>query len=168
MPTIVVNLTRSDLLAFTFRWLTSWPQIWRPFLVIFALVAAFVLYKHGIPKTAWNWFSLVLAGVGGGIGGLLFGLIFALLGVILHARKAPGLLGTHEYSFVPDGLMEKTDANETLIKWGGAHSLLRTDSFLQINIGSGLAHILPRRAFEDHAAFEVFCSKATQLVRPHA
>jgi hypothetical protein len=155
-------------MAFTFRWLTSWPQIWRPFLVMFALVAALVLYKHGIPNTGWNWFSLVLAGVGGGIGGLLFGLIFALLGVILHAGKAPGLLGTHEYSFVADGLMEKTDANETLIKWAGAHSWLRTDSFLQINIGPGLVHILPRRAFEDHAAFETFCSKATQLVRPHA
>jgi hypothetical protein len=165
MSTVVVDLTRSDLMRFSFRWLTKWPQLWKPFVVIFALVAAYLLYKHGVPADGRRWFTLVVAGVGGGIGGLILGILFALLGVRFNSGKMPGLLGVHEYTFTPDGLLEKTQANETLIKWGGAHSLLRTDSFLQINIAPGLAHILPQRAFGDRRDFEDFCAKAERLVR---
>jgi YcxB-like protein len=168
MSTVVVDLTRSDLMSFSFRWLTKWPQLWEPFVVIFVLVVAYLLYKHGLPEDGRKWFSFVMAGAGGGIVGLILGVVFALLGVRLNAGKVPGLLGTHEYSFTPDGLLEKTQANETLIKWGGAHSLLRTESFLQINIAPGLAHILPQRAFSDRNAFEEFCAKAERLVQGHA
>jgi hypothetical protein len=165
MSTVVVDLTRSDLMSFSFRWLTKWPQLWKPFVVIFSLVVAYLLYKHGVPANGRKWFALAAAGTGGGIGGLILGILFALLGVRLNAGKIPGLLGVHEYSFTPDGLLEKTQANETLIKWCGAHSLLRTESFLQINIAPGLAHILPQRAFSDRSAFEAFCAKAERLVQ---
>ena len=165
MSTVIVEVTRSDLIAFTARWQTSWRRAWQTFSVVFLLVAAFVIYKFGIPQTPRNWFALFAASVGGGIGALVFGLLFGMLGVLLYASKMPGMLGRHEYTFVPDGLLEKTDANETLIKWGGARSLVRTDAFVQIEIAPGFAHILPRRAFDDHALFEQFCSTAEQLVR---
>jgi hypothetical protein len=168
VSTVIVILTRSDLLAFTARWLTRWPRIWPTFLVVFLLVAAFVTYKHGIPQTPRNWLALLAAGLGGGIGALVFGLLLGMLGVVLHASKMPGMLGRHEYTFVSDGLLEKTDANETLIKWGGARSLIRTDAFVQIEIAPGFVHILPRRAFDDHAVFEQFCNTAKQLVRRNA
>jgi hypothetical protein len=165
VSTVVVDLTRSDLLAFTTRWLTGWPRIWPTFTIMFLLVAAYVSYKHGIPQTPQNWLALFAAGLGGGSGALVFGLLFGMLGVVLQASKMPGMLGRHEYTFVADGLLERTDANETLIKWGGAHSLVRTDAFVQIEIAPGLAHILPRRAFNDHIVFEQFCSTAERLVR---
>ena len=165
MSTVVVDLTRRDLMSFSFRWLIKWPQLWKPFVLIFALVVGYLLFKHGVPESGRKWFTLVVAGAGGGIGGLILGILFALLGVRMNAGKMPGLLGVHEYSFTQDGLLEKTQANETLIKWGGAHSLLRTDSFLQINIAPGLAHILPQRAFSDKGAFEEFCAKSERLVR---
>ena len=168
MTTIIVDLTRSDLMAFTARWLTGWRRIWPKLLVMFLLVAAYVIYKDGIPQTPRNWLALLVGGVGGGIGALLVGLLFGMLGVVLHASKMPGILGRHEYSFVPDGLLEKTDANETLIKWGGARSLVRTDTLVQIEIAPGIVHILPRRAFDDLALFEEFCSTAKQLVRRNA
>jgi hypothetical protein len=168
MSTVVVDLTRSDLLAFTVRWLTGWRRIWPTFTIVFLLIAAYVTYKHGIPQTPRNWLALFAAGLGGGIGALVFGLLLGMLGVFLHASKMPGMLGRHEYTFVPDGLLEKTNANETLIKWGGAYSLIRTDAFVQIEIAPGFAHILPRRAFDNHAEFEEFCGTAAQLVRRNA
>jgi hypothetical protein len=168
MSIVIVELTRKDLAGFTARWLIGWSRIWPTFLFVFLLVAAFVTYKHGIPHTPRNWLALLAAGTGGGIGAVVFGLLFGMVGVVLQASKMPGMLGRHEYSFVTAGLMERTDANETLIKWGGARSVIRTNEFVQIEIAPGFAHIVPRRAFYDDATFEQFCRAAEQLVRRNA
>jgi YcxB-like protein len=165
VPLVVVDLTRRDLLDFTVRWLTGWRRVWPTFLIVFGLLAAYVTYRHGLPRTPWNWSMLFISAIAGGVGAIVLGALLGVLGVFLHASKMPGLLGRHEYIFTSDGLLEKTDANETLIKWGGALSLLRTQSYVQIEVAPGLAHILPRRAFESADAFERFVNQAAQLVR---
>ncbi len=164
MSTVIVELGRRDLVALNRRWLTDWRRIWPTFCFVFVVVTGFLLYMNGVPGTLRNWFALLAGGIGGAAGALVVGFLFSLLGIALHAGKVPGLLGRHEFSFVADGLLEKTAANETVTKWGGAVALVRTDHFLQIEVAPGLAHIVLRRAFPDQSAYNDFCDRALRLV----
>lgn len=168
MSTVTVNLTRRDLIEISLRSLLTMRHAGRTFVVVCSLVAVYIFYTRGVPTSSWNWFALLVAGVGGAIGALAIGFCMSVLGVLMFSGKAPGVLGLHEYTFVEDGLLEKTDANETLIKWKGAHAVTHTASCLQIEIMPGLMHIVPRRAFPDEHRYAEFCEKAVLLARKHA
>jgi hypothetical protein len=168
MSNVSVNLSRGDLVSLNVRSFLTLRQILPTLIVVSALVVAFIGFTRGLPTTPWNWFALALAASGGAIGALLVGFLLSIGWIFFAASKAPGILGLHEYAFLEDGLVERTQANETLIKWNCAQSVICTDRHLEIEIAPGLIHLLPRRAFADDTHYAAFCEKAKMLARKHA
>jgi hypothetical protein len=60
------------------------------------------------------------------------------------------------YTLGEDGLEERTVANVTLIKWGGAWKVSRTPTYICVNIAPLLFHVLPRRCFATQQAYDEF------------
>ena len=87
---------------------------------------------------------------------LFFNLIFICIGSIgglipvvlmLFFRKYRGLLGQHELEIRDDGLVERTDVNESLHRWTGFHKVVTTRRFLYIYVTDSNFHIVPKKSF---------------------
>ena len=101
----------------------------------------------------------------GALGGLLAGFVCSVLLMLLTVGTKSGVLGAHVYALSPEGLHERTDANEGLNKWHGIASIIRLPGYMLVRINNDMVHILPRRCFESTAAFEAFHREATALWR---
>jgi len=166
--TVIVTLTRRELLNFNVRRLFHWRSVGPTFLILFAAVVGWVSFQHGLPHSGRDWFALIIGGAGGAVAAFALLYLISLLRVLLLAGRVPGGLGRHEFTFVSDGLLEKTDANETLTKWGGAHAVSPGSWGLLIEIAPGLVHIVPRHTFADQNQYDEFCEQAKRLVRQRA
>ena len=89
---------------------------------------------------------------------------FSCLTSVATAARQPGILGLHDYEIREDGLLEKTDVNESLSRWAGIQSVKETRSHLLIWQSPGLIHVIPRRSFADPGA----CRRFAELVRQKA
>lgn len=163
MTSVTVTVTRTDLAALNLRTFVGFRRTWLTVLIVLLLVVAVAVYGSGVPSTTRDWFVLVLGGLIGGLAAHCVGLILSLLWVALMSGRAPGVLGTHEYVFTDEGLVERTSANETLMKWGGVRAVRRNPHLLQIEVAPGLFHLIPRRAFANESDYEVFCEQAQRL-----
>jgi hypothetical protein len=163
MSVVDVELTRYDLLVVTMRVSVRHSSTWIGWLVLAALVAAVVLFKNGIPDTPRNSIALVLASAGGATAGIAIGFLFSTISIIFGSKQWHGVLGRHTYTLRESGLLEQTQANETLVKWGGAQELRRTRDYLLIETGPALFHVIPRRSFASDADFEAFWSSIQRL-----
>ena len=163
MTPVMVTVTRSDLIALSLRYSLDIRRAWRSLAVISALVAAYVVYESGVPSALRTWLFVIAIALLGALVALLCGVVVGLLAVEFLARKAPGVLGAHEYTFTDRGLFEKTSANETLIKWGGVRSVRHHARFLEIEVTPGTLHVIPRRAFATDGDYKAFCEHAERL-----
>ena len=57
-----------------------------------------------------------------------------------------GVLGAHTLEITENGLIERTDVNETLHRWPGISRVVSLFGYLFIYIGENNAHQIPRRA----------------------
>jgi len=62
-------------------------------------------------------------------------------------RKYRGFLGEHELEVRDEGLVERTDVNESLHRWSGFHKIVKTTRYLYIYVTDNNVHIVPRRCF---------------------
>jgi len=163
MTPVTVTVTQSDLVALSLRYSLDIRRGWRVLAVIFVLIVAYLAYRNGVPSTPRNWIIVIAIGLLGALAAQLGTVVVGLLSVTFLARKAPGVLGAHEYTFTDKGLFERTTANETLIKWGGVRSVRRHAGLLEIEVGPGTFHVIPRRAFASDNDYTVFCEHAERL-----
>jgi hypothetical protein len=70
---------------------------------------------------------------------------FLVLWILL--RKGRGMFGHHELIVRDDGLLERTDVNESLHRWPGFHKIISSGGYLYIFVTDTQAHVVPKRCF---------------------
>lgn len=111
-----MRVTRTDLTLLNLRSFLDFRQIWPTTLIVLVLVAAIVMYLNGVPSAPKDWFALLLGGLVGGLAAHCVGMILSLLSVALMSDRTSGALGTHDYEFTDEGLVERTLANVTVLR----------------------------------------------------
>lgn len=82
-------------------------------------------------------------------------LIFVALWILL--RKGRGMFGEHELIIREDGLVERTDVNESMHRWTGFHKIVSSGGYLYVFVTDMNVHIVPKRCFtseEERQSFE--------------
>jgi hypothetical protein len=153
---VCVNIRRRDLVLLSLWLMPRHRSSYITWVVLALLIAAFLMYRHGIPETPYSAGVLVLASVLGGLGGIVIGCLLSLAQILVASRQSNGVLGKHTYTLRDDGLHEITEANETLAKWAGLRDVRRTPSYIYVETAPALFHVLPRRDFQSHEAFDDF------------
>ena len=74
-------------------------------------------------------------------------LTMALTGCTVMFKKFRGFLGDHELEVREEGLVERTDVNESVHRWVGFHKVVTTSRYLYIYVTDNNVHIVPRRHF---------------------
>lgn len=161
--TVNVNVTRMDLIRMSSSVSIRHRSTWISWLVLAAFACAFVIYRSGSPDTLQELLTLLIATVVGATAGVIFAFLFSLICILAMSKQSSGVLGHHAYELRDDGLFERTKANDTLIKWGGAQDLRRTRSYLTIGVSPGLYHVIPTKAFISHADCEAFWQSIQRL-----
>jgi hypothetical protein len=80
--------------------------------------------------------------------------VLSALTILLGKHR--GLLGEHFLEVRDDGLLERTDFNESLHRWAGFHKVRATRSSLYLYVTETLVHMVPLRYFASPADAEAF------------
>ena len=156
MTPIRVNIRRRDLLLLSLWLIPRHRSNYVAWAVLASIIAAFLVYRRGIPETARTAAVLAFASVIGGLGGIVIGCLLSFAQILVASRRSNGVLGEHTYTLRDDGLHESTEANESLVKWAGLKDVRRTPSYIYVQVAPGLFHVLPRRDFRSLAEYEDF------------
>lgn len=154
------NIRRMDLVHFNLVLLPRLRSTYTTIGVLAFLIFVLLYWQNGAPDSAREWTVLVIASLGGGVGGMVAGLIISMLFILTTSSKSNGILGEHEYEITPQGLLEKTNANEGLSKWSGIQDIRKVGPFLLFRISGYLFHVIPRRSFVSEEAFQDFFENA--------
>ena len=155
---VTTNIKKSDLIFFNLYLLPKLKSTYLSLVIYVALIFAFLLWLHGIPKDARDWSVLIFGSICGGFVGQIIGIIFTLFSILLMSKEKNGILGVHIYEISPEGLFEKTIANEGLSKWSGIVEIKEAGNYLLFGISSYLFHIVPKRSFPKNEEYEKFVS----------
>ena len=80
---------------------------------------------------------------------------------LYNEAKQPGLLGLHELEISKEGIVEKTEFNESRQSWRGVEKIVPTETHLFIFISSISAHVIPRHEV-NVGELEQFIAQAEQ------
>jgi YcxB-like protein len=83
------------------------------------------------------------------------GMMIMMLSLVFF-KKHRGLLCRHELEIRDDGLLERTEVNESLHRWPGFHKIATTGNYLYIYVTDNNVHVVPRRAFPSDADLIAF------------
>ena len=165
---VVTDIQRSDLLRVHLHYLPRLKGNWVFVAAIALAVVAWAAYSSSGPFTGKKLGIAIFSGLIGGLAGLLIATTVNFLGILRASTKQAGVLGNHEYEIKPDGLFERTSANEQLSKWSGIAAIEKTRSFILIRINDYLVHIIPRRSFPSEPEYETFFRQLQDSWRPSA
>ncbi len=84
------------------------------------------------------------------------GATMASMALTVMFKKYRGVLGEHELEIRDDGLVERTDVNESVHRWAGFHKIITKRGYLFIYVTDANAHIVPRRFFASEQAERAF------------
>jgi len=76
------------------------------------------------------------------------GVLFMLLQV-LFVKGGQGVLGEHTITLTDEALIEETSVNRGVHNWTGIKRMRFSKSYIIINITDAMAHVIPKRAFEN-------------------
>jgi len=80
----------------------------------------------------------------------------ATMALTVMFKKYRGVLGEHELEIREDGLVERTDVNESVHRWAGFHKIITKRWYLYIYVTDANAYIVPRRFFGSVQAEQAF------------
>ncbi|PID75534.1 MAG: hypothetical protein CSB23_03055 [Deltaproteobacteria bacterium] len=155
---VTTNIRKTDLIRFNVAILPTLRSTYVTVLVISLFIFGLICWKNGIPQTQSGWIRILLSSFGGGFFGMLFGVVFSMISILLMSSSKNGILGQHEYSLSPEGLHEKTPANEGLSRWSGITKVRVAGPYLLFQISGCLFHIVPARSFRSDESFNEFVS----------
>ena len=82
---------------------------------------------------------------------LMFGFVgcatMATMWLSTRFKKLKGVLGEHTLEIRDDALVERTDFNESVIRWAGIHKLVQTGRHLIIYVTETNVYLVPRKYF---------------------
>lgn len=155
------NITMDDLVAFNLYHFTRSPFIKGINYGVMIVVAMLIVLG----------FSFASISSGEPIAAIL-GVIFAALFCVIyqwmwpasldwHVRRllseghTKGMLGPHELEIDPQGIIERTDMNESRTAWRGVDRIVETEDYAFIYISAIMAHVIPKHATttDDPTAF---------------
>jgi hypothetical protein len=87
----------------------------------------------------------------------MVGMNMVLQILFVLSRKKRGVLGQHEMEIREDGLVERTDVNESLCRWPGFHKLRKSKKYFFLYVTDLTVHVVPKTAFssvQEAAEFE--------------
>jgi hypothetical protein len=76
---------------------------------------------------------------------LMLGATLLLTSLIVAGRKHTGVLGEHTLRVTEEGLVEKTEHNESLNRWSAYHRTVKSGAYLFLYVTEGMAHVVPLR-----------------------
>ena len=155
------NVTRRDMALMQGRMFWQWKQGLLSLAFWTLLIAGFLAWSKGVPKTPQQSLTLLIASAGGGVGAIVFIWLMSMLQVYFGSNARSGVTGVHDFEIRDEGLFERTEANETLTKWASVKSVSRHGDFIYVEVGPALFHVIPRNSFGSEAEF-LRCLKALQ------
>jgi YcxB-like protein len=155
--TVRYSITRWDILRWQFYLL-----IRNRVLIVFGLIASLALVWNDLRTPEMSTrpvgFKVFYAGF---FTGAMFCVVgfgtMAITSCMIMFKKYRGFLGDHELEIREDGLVERTDVNESVHRWAGFHKLVATGRYLYIYVTDNNVHIVPRRYFaseQEQRAFQ--------------
>jgi hypothetical protein len=165
---VITNIRRLDLIHFNLALLPRLRSTYVTIGVIALAAATLVFWQHGVDETVRNWKLVGVVSLAAGVGGMLVGMVISMFFVVFTSSKSNGILGAHEYEIKPEGLFEKTDANEGFNKWSGIQEIRIVGPFLLFRISGYLFHVIPKRSFESSEKFQEFVQMAQMKWRRDA
>jgi len=158
---VTVDIRRSDLF-----WLSLYlyPRLRSNWITlgVFTLCVAAFLFISKRPDTLTEIRFIVVASILGSIGGMLGMLAVSQALMLLGSKETNGILGEHHFELSPEGIRESTRANETLQRWLGVQSLIRSPSAIYVRVSAYQYHIVPRSGFDTDQAYDAFWQLANQ------
>jgi hypothetical protein len=156
MTTVRVHVSRRDLVKFSLALAPRLTSNWILWAVLWAGVAGYWAYDHGLPRSGLDWTFLIVLPIVAATIGMFAALFVSLVGVLSASRESNGVLGEHVYTLKDDGFHETTRVNESLARWEGIREVRRTSAYILVQIAPGIGHVLPRRDFASETAFDEF------------
>ena len=162
---IEVDIKKTDLIALNCNRVPRNRETWIYFAVLFFGMLIYFSYKTEFPQNNF------LLGLISSFVGASFAVIVVFLWstgfILLAGDRKSGVLGVHNYSINNQGLCERTEANEALVKWSGIRIVEITKNHIFIGINSYLFHVLPRRSFATEKEYREFGSVLLENTRRH-
>ncbi|HFD32706.1 MAG TPA: YcxB family protein [Gammaproteobacteria bacterium] len=144
---VTADIEKSDLIRVNLSIIPTTRSTYVTILSIAVLVFVFIAWKYGLPHSSNDWLVIGAASIGGGAGGMLAGTIISFSFILLSSSTKNGILGRHEYRISPEGLHEKTSANEGVTKWEEIQEIQTAGGYIIYRISGYLFHIIPYRSF---------------------
>ena len=140
---VVVHLTRWDVV------LANWVMLWVSPQIRYLIATVIFIFPALLAKSPEKYLQTVM-------GCLFVGIPFTLacLAVmnLLNSNLSRGVLGAHHYEMLEDGLLERTQYNETVHGWRSLDRVTTFAGYLMIRVSGASWHTLPLRDFtsRDH------------------
>jgi hypothetical protein len=167
--TIRYRNTFGDIMAFCFYHYPRSPLVIGT-IVVGMGVLSFV-FIQAIPSEFTTMAKIITFLVLEALAFLLFaGLIAISVVLSMISSKNKTVLTDHTLTLNEESFFEETVYNRTEQKWNSVQKLARTRRHILIYIAQYLAHVVPRRAFQDDAewnAFYQFCIERTKDTQAH-
>lgn len=165
---VITNIRRLDLIYLNLALLPRLRSTYLTIGVIALAAATLVLWQNGVDETVRNMKLVGLVSLVAGVGGMLVGMVISMMFIVFTSSKSNGILGAHEYEIRPEGLFERTDANEGVTKWSGMKEITIVGPFMLFRISGYLFHVIPKRSFESAEKFQEFVQMAQMKWRSDA
>ena len=84
---------------------------------------------------------------------MIFLSVFATIGQVIvtaimaYAREQKGVIGKHTLVLTDDGLIERTDYNETLHRWKGLFRVRESGHYIFLYVTEAQYHLMPKCSF---------------------
>jgi hypothetical protein len=80
-----------------------------------------------------------------------------------YADGKNSLIGAHKYTFSPEGIQDTTALHNDTVKWAAIKNIVQNAEYLFVVRRPDNAYILPKRAFPNQAAFNLFAQNLKEM-----
>ncbi len=159
------SLTRPDILRWHFYVLTH-----NRVLIAFGLILSlgFVWHDLSTPDLAASsivfkvFYAVVFTAI---MLSIMASLTMLMMACMVMFKKYRGFLGDQELEIREDGLVERTDVNESVHRWAGFHKFVSTRRYFYVYVTDNSAHVVPRRCFASEQEQNAFRDEIKKRIR---
>jgi YcxB-like protein len=159
---IDTELTRKDFLLLNIFLFPRMKSNWIFLFILILFIAIFSVITNK-PDDFGGFFAVTVGSIFGGVIGVVAGFSINLSIMLFNIGKKSGVLGSHQFELLQEGLRESTSVNESLQRWESIVEIKVYGDLLLIRINNYLFHVIPKRSFKNQIEFESFYQEAINL-----